>query len=53
MGILAAVTGSLALVVELEFQLGLVVLAGLAVFGMVFAVNSAIHSYLILAYTQF
>ena len=51
-GILTAVTGSLALVVELEFQLGLAVLVGLAVFGMVFAVNSAVHSYLILAYTS-
>ena len=50
--ILTAVTGSLALVVELEFQLGLAVLVGLAVFGMVFAVNSAVHSYLILAYTS-
>ena len=51
-GILAAVTGFLALGVELEFHLGIVVLAGLALFGMVFAVNSAIHSYLILAYTD-
>ncbi len=51
-GILAAVTGFLALAVELEFHLGIVVLAGLALFGMVFAVNSAIHSYLILAYTD-
>ena len=51
-GILAAVTGFLALAVELEFRLGIVVLAGLALFGMVFAVNSAIHSYLILAYTD-
>ena len=50
--VLTAVTGSLALVVELEFQLGLAVLVGLAVFGMVFAVNSAVHSYLILAYTS-
>ena len=45
-------TGFLALAVELEFHLGIVVLAGLALFGMVFAVNSAIHSYLILAYTD-
>ena len=51
-GILTAVTGSLALAVEIEFQLGIVVLVGLAVFGMVFAVNSAVHSYLILAYTD-
>ena len=51
-GILATVTGLLALAVELEFHLGIVVLAGLALFGMVFAVNSAIHSYLILAYTD-
>ena len=51
-GILTAVTASLALAVEVEFHLGIVVLAGLAVFGAVFAVNSAVHSYLILAYTD-
>ncbi len=31
---------------------GLVIVAGLAVFAMVFAMNSSIHSYLILAYTD-
>ncbi|MFN9545618.1 MAG: organoarsenical effux MFS transporter ArsJ [Cyanobacteriota bacterium] len=33
-------------------QPGLVVVAGLAVFGVVFAMNSSIHSYMILAYTD-
>jgi MFS family permease len=31
---------------------GLTVVAGLAVFGVVFAMNSSIHSYMILAYTE-
>lgn len=31
----------------------IVVVAGLAVFGVVFAINSALHSYLILAYSDF
>ncbi len=30
----------------------LTLVAGLALFGMVFAVNSSVHSYLILAYTE-
>jgi len=49
---LALVTGMLALAVQLEFLLVLVVLSGLGIFGCVFAVNSAVHSYLILAYTD-
>ena len=36
----------------MEFQVVAVVLGGLAVFGVVFALNSAVHSYLILAYTD-
>jgi predicted MFS family arabinose efflux permease len=31
---------------------GLTVVVGLAVFGVVFAMNSSIHSYMILAYTE-
>ena len=51
-GMLALVTGALALAVQLDFQVVVTVLAGLAVFGVVFAVNSAVHSHLILAYTD-
>jgi len=51
-GMLALVTGALALAVQLDFQVVVMVLAGLAVFGVVFAVNSAVHSHLILFYTD-
>ncbi|MEC9056437.1 MAG: organoarsenical effux MFS transporter ArsJ, partial [Verrucomicrobiota bacterium] len=51
-GVLALVTAALALALQLDFQVKMVVLGGLAVFGVVFALNSAVHSYLILAYTD-
>ena len=51
-GALLLVTGALALTVQLDFHVVGMVLGGLAVFGVVFAVNSAVHSYLILAYTD-
>ena len=50
--ILAAVTAAIALAVRAEVAPGLSVVAGLLVFGFVFAVNSAIHSYLVLAYAK-
>jgi predicted MFS family arabinose efflux permease len=37
---------------QLDFYPTATVLVGLAVFGIVFAVNSSVHSYLILAYTD-
>ena len=37
---------------QFEFHPVAAILGGLAVFGFVFAVNSAVHSYLILAYTD-
>ena len=49
---LAGLTGLLAVGVMLEFSPWLTVVAGLALFGLVFAVNSSVHSYLILAYTK-
>lgn len=49
---LALLTALIALGVQAEFQVVVVVLGGLAVFGVIFAVNSAVHSYLILAYTD-
>lgn len=42
----------LAVAIQLEFHPNISVLLGLAIFGIVFAVNSSIHSYLILAYTD-
>jgi hypothetical protein len=50
--LLAAVTAAIAIGLQAGLGPGLVVVAGLAVFAVVFAVNSAVHSYLILAYTE-
>ncbi|MBT7943982.1 MAG: organoarsenical effux MFS transporter ArsJ [Alphaproteobacteria bacterium] len=50
--ILAAVTTSIALVVQAGMATGLIVVVGLGVFGFVFAINSAVHSYLVLAYSE-
>jgi len=50
--ILLAVTVAIAAAVRADIEPGLVVILGLAVFGFVFAVNSAVHSYLVLAYTK-
>ena len=49
---LALVAAGIALAVAFEFHITVMILAGLAVFGIVFAVNSSVHSYLILAYTD-
>lgn len=49
--LLALVPAALAVLVALEVpQLEWVVVAGLALFGFAFAVNSSVHSYLVLAY---
>jgi predicted MFS family arabinose efflux permease len=50
--ILLAVTIAIAVAVWADFAPGLTVVLGLAVFGFVFAVNSAVHSYLVLAYSE-
>jgi len=50
--ILAAVSAAIALALEFSFYPTIAVLGGLALFALVFAVNSAVHSYLILAYTD-
>jgi predicted MFS family arabinose efflux permease len=50
--VLAAVTALIALGVQAGFSPWLTVVAGLALFGIVFAVNSSVHSYLILTYTD-
>ena len=49
---LSILTVLIALGVALELSPWLTVVAGLALFGVLFAVNSAVHSYLILAYTE-
>lgn len=50
--VLLLVTIAIAVAVWADVEPGLVVVVGLAVFGFVFAVNSAVHSYLVLAYTE-
>ena len=50
--ILLIVPIGLALALRLGANPGLALIAGLAIFGVVFAVNSAVHSYLVLAYTD-
>jgi len=50
--ILVLVTVTIAVLVGLEWQLTAVLVIGLGIFGVVFAVNSSVHSFLILAYTD-
>ncbi len=50
--LLAVVSGAIAVALQLGFYPTIVTLVGLALFGIVFAVNSSVHSYLILAYTD-
>ena len=50
--VLAVVTAGIAAALQGGLNPDLVLIAGLAVFGVVFALNSAVHSYLILAYTE-
>lgn len=49
---LASLTTAIAVGVSLDRVLTVVVVAGLVLFGVVFAVNSSIHSFLVLAYSQ-
>ena len=49
---MAVVSAALALALQLDFHPAASVLIGLAAFGAVFAINSSVHSYLILAYTD-
>jgi predicted MFS family arabinose efflux permease len=50
--VLAAVMAAIATGVAAGRQPELVVLGGLGLFGVVFAINSSVHSYLILAYSE-
>ena len=49
---LACVSGVIAIAVALNAATTVAVVGGLAVFGVVFALNSSLHSYLILAYSD-
>jgi hypothetical protein len=49
---LAAAPAAIALALATRAYPALVVIAGLAAFGVIFALNSAVHSYLILSYAQ-
>lgn len=50
--ILAAVTAAIAIGLQAGLSPTFVIIGGLTVFAVAFAINSAIHSYLILAYTE-
>jgi predicted MFS family arabinose efflux permease len=49
---LAAAPAAIAIALDTRADPALVVIAGLAAFGVIFALNSAVHSYLILSYAQ-
>ena len=50
--LLAGLTALIAIGIHAELSPWLVVVGGLGLFGLIFAVNSAVHSYLILAYSS-
>ena len=50
--LLAGITGVIAYCVQMQWQPELVIVAGLMIFGAVFAVNSSLHSYLIVSYAK-
>ncbi|NWK55716.1 organoarsenical effux MFS transporter ArsJ [Verrucomicrobiaceae bacterium N1E253] len=51
-GFLAILTAMLALAIQLDFHPMATILIGLGLFGFAFAINSAVHSYLILSFTD-
>jgi MFS family permease len=51
-GLLATVTGLIAYSVQVNWQPELVIVVGLMIFGAVFAINSSLHSYLIVSYAK-
>ncbi|MEM7801222.1 MAG: organoarsenical effux MFS transporter ArsJ [Chloroflexota bacterium] len=50
--ILIFVTAAIAILSQVNWQIQAVLVVGLGIFGIIFAINSAVHSYLILAYTD-
>ncbi len=51
-GFLTAIPATIAIALQLGRPAGQTIVIGLMVFGIVFAFNSAVHSYLVLAYTE-
>ncbi|MGF1688650.1 organoarsenical effux MFS transporter ArsJ [Photobacterium japonica] len=51
-GLLAVVTAAIALAVQIGWQPEITIVVGLLIFGAVFAVNSSLHSYLIVSYAK-
>ena len=51
-GSLTLITAAIAYGVQVEWQPQLVIVGGLIIFGAVFAVNSSLHSYLIVSYAK-
>ncbi|KPQ33949.1 MAG: putative arabinose efflux permease, MFS family [Phormidesmis priestleyi Ana] len=51
-GVLVAIPGAIALALQMGLPAAQTIIIGLMVFGIVFAFNSAVHSYLVLAYTE-
>lgn len=50
--LLAAIPAGIAVGLSLGFMPGTILITGLSLFGVVFAIDSAIHSYLIVAYSE-
>ena len=50
--LLMLIPALMALLLHLDYSPSVIIIAGLALFGVVFAINSALHSYLILAYAE-
>ncbi|MGF1911633.1 organoarsenical effux MFS transporter ArsJ [Vibrio kasasachensis] len=50
--LLAVITGGIAYAVQIEWHPQWVIVVGLFVFGAVFAINSSLHSYLIVSYAK-
>ncbi|EPA1954719.1 organoarsenical effux MFS transporter ArsJ [Vibrio alginolyticus] len=51
-GVLALITAGIAYGVQIGWQPELVIVVGLMIFGAVFAINSSLHSYLIVSYAK-
>ncbi|MEO0824435.1 MAG: organoarsenical effux MFS transporter ArsJ [Cyanobacteria bacterium J06635_15] len=51
-GVLTAIPVAIAIALQAQFPPGQTIVVGLMIFGIVFAFNSAVHSYLVLAYTE-
>lgn len=50
--LLTIVTGGIAYAVQINWQPELVIVGGLMIFGAIFAINSSLHSYLIVSYAK-